>query len=123
MEQWWGRSLPTSHAHPTDARAPVQWNIFPSTHTFEDFDVEFLPMGLNHTVRFPPYYEQLPSRTVAFTCDLINVEEPGVGVDPQQTTVRFVQSKLSTAVHVQDYVFTYTCAHMSMCKITTNCNL
>ena len=88
-----GGESPNITCLPSDARAPVQWSIFPRTHTLEDFDVDFLPAGLNHTVQFPTYYMQLPSRTVAFTCDLINVEEPGVEVDPQQTTVRFVQSK------------------------------
>lgn len=107
-----GGESPNITCSPSDARAPVQWSIFPLTHTFEDFNVDFLPTGLNHTVRFPTYYSQLPSQTVTFTCDLINVEEPGVEVDPQQTTVRLVQSKLFEIVHVHNNIFTCLYVHI-----------
>ena len=59
-----------------------------------DYLVSFSPLGLNHTLNFPASYEQTPTRTETFICDLINVELSGdVAVSPQTVTVRFIQGE------------------------------
>ena len=79
---------------PSDPRAPVQWSTLPVFIDLErDYGVQFVPFDLNHTIRFPRVYEQLPAGLVTVVCDLIDVEEPGVAIDPMEATIIFVQSE------------------------------
>ena len=79
---------------PSDHRAPVQWSSIHTLISLErNYGAEFVPTDLNHTLRFPAHYEQLPTGTLRVVCDLINVEEPDVAVDPVQASVIFTQSE------------------------------
>ena len=59
----------------------------------EDYNVEFDPPDLKHTVRFPTNYLELPNGSPFFVCDLINIEQPEMAVDPKEVTVVFTESK------------------------------
>ena len=79
---------------PSDPSAPVTWSTLPVFIDLEQsYNAVFDPPGLNHTLRFPSYYRQLPMGTLRVMCDLVNVDEPEVQIDPMVTTVVFVQSK------------------------------
>jgi hypothetical protein len=81
---------------PSDPRAPVAWSTLPVFIDLEQsYNAVFDPPGLNHTLQFPSYYRQLPMGTLRVMCDLINVDEPGVQIDPMVTTVVFVQNPVS----------------------------
>ena len=97
-----GGEAPAITCSPSDSRAPVQWSLYPSAYTIDEFNIQFTPTGLNHTVNFSDSYDQLPQYTVTFICDLINVEEPDVEIDRQNATVRFIAS---TFIHSQ-YLYT-----------------
>ena len=79
---------------PSDLRAPVQWSTLPIFVDLEqDYSAQFVPSDLNHTIRFPRFYERLPAGTLRVVCDLINVDEPGVMIDPMEATIIFIQSE------------------------------
>ena len=80
---------------PSDPRAPIRWTTIPVYIDLEQvYGASFEPAGLNHTLRFPSYYEQLPARTLRVMCDLIDVDQdPGDDVSPLESVVVFVQSK------------------------------
>ena len=79
---------------PSDSRAPVQWSTLPVYVDLErQYNASFDPPGLNHTLKFPSDYQRLPTGTLRVFCDLINVDEPGVEINPLETIVVFVQSK------------------------------
>ena len=95
---------------PSDPRAPVSWSTLPVIVDLErNYNAVFDPPGLNHTLRFPTYYRQLPMGTLRVVCDLINADQPGEQIAPMTATVVFVESKwegidprisLLTATHV-----------------------
>jgi hypothetical protein len=76
---------------PSDPRAPVQWVNFMGYIPL-DIPVLFSPSELSHTATFLGDFP--PDRSEVFICDLINVEEPDVPVNPQNVTIRFISSKL-----------------------------
>ena len=86
---------------PSDSRAPVQWSTLPVYVDLEQqYSAQFVPPDLNQTLRFPAVYERLPRGTLRLTCDLINIEEPGVAVDPVDASVIFTQSKAKCYPHL-----------------------
>ena len=101
-----GGTAPEVSCVPSDLRAPVRWTTSPILVNLErDYGAQFVPSDLNHTLRFPTTYEQLPEGSVAVVCDLINVDEPDSPVDPMQATVFFVQSEY----HRKKEVVSLTC--------------
>ena len=72
---------------PSDPTAPVQWTSQFGDLGDDNTRVVFSPSSLNHNAEFsairPSYL------TEVYICDLINVENPGEDVDPQNVTVRF----------------------------------
>ena len=97
---------------PSDSRAPVQWTTLPILVNLErDYGAQFVPSDLNHTLRFPTMYERLPEGSVAVVCDLINVDEPDLPVDPMQATVFFVQSEYILIEQFLPYMYSkcYVC--------------
>ena len=100
-----GGEVPAITCSPSDSRAPVQWSLYPSAYTFDEFKIQFTPTGLNHTVTFSNSYEQLPQYTVTFICDMINVEEPNVEIDRQNVTVRFITSTFIYSHYLQNNSF------------------
>ena len=79
---------------PSDLRAPVRWSTLPIFVDLElDYGVQFVPSDLNHTIRFPRFYERLPAGTLRVMCDLINIDEPDGMIDPMEANVIFIQSE------------------------------
>lgn len=79
---------------PSDLRAPVKWSTLPLYVDLEqEYNVQFTPANLNHTLSFPIFYELLPRGTLRIVCDLINIEEPDVPIDPMEASIIFIQSK------------------------------
>lgn len=88
-----GGTAPEVSCLPSDLRAPVQWTTIPINVDLEqDYGAQFVPSDLNHTLRFPTMYEQLPVGSIV-ECNLIDVDEPYAPVDPVRATVFFVQSE------------------------------
>lgn len=73
---------------PSDLRAPVKWNI---AKDFPDASVAYSPDGLFHTVTF----YSAPHQTFTIKCDLVNIEDEEVSIDPQEVNVRFISSMLN----------------------------
>ena len=86
-------SPPRVSCIPSDLRAPVRW----TTHMGmvpADYQITFSPRDLSHTATFASVYNPTPpNRTETLFCDLINVDQPDQPVNPQNVTVRFIQSK------------------------------
>lgn len=86
-------SPPQVSCIPSDPRAPVRW----TTHMGmiqADYQIRFSPRDLSHTATFASVYNPTPpNRTETLFCDLINVDQPNQPVNPQNVTVRFIQSK------------------------------
>ena len=92
---------PEIECQPSEIGAPVQWSTLPVFVDLEQtYNVTFAPPGLNHTLRFPSTYQQLPVGTLRVVCDLVNVDEPGVEINPLETTVVFVQSRFTILSHM-----------------------
>jgi len=73
--------------------APVQWTTRMGAVP-QDYQITFSPRGLSHTATFArAYVPTPPNRTETLFCDLINVDQPNTPVNPQNVTVRFIQSK------------------------------
>ena len=88
-----GQSPPQVSCIPSDLRAPVQWTtsmgMIPA-----DYQITFSPIGFSHIATFASVYNPTPpNRTETLFCDLINVDQPDQSVNPQNVTVRFIQSK------------------------------
>ena len=59
-----------------------------------DYQITFSPIGFSHIATFASVYNPTPpNRTETLFCDLINVDQPDQSVNPQNVTVRFIQSK------------------------------
>ena len=59
-----------------------------------DYQITFSPIGFSHIATFASVYNPTPpNRTETLFCDLINVDQPDQPVNPQNVTVRFIQSK------------------------------
>ena len=87
-----GDTLPQVNCTPSDLRAPVMWASFFASRTIFDLNIEFSPIELSHTATFArDYFPTPPNRTDILVCDLVNVDQPLVPVDPQRVTVRFIQ--------------------------------
>lgn len=88
-----GERAPQVTCTPSDTMAPVQWTTRMGVVP-QDYQITFSPRGLSHTATFASaYIPTPPNRTETLFCDLINVDQPNTPVNPQNVTVRFIQSK------------------------------